>query len=739
MLKVANVSIANQTIPGRFSRQTVWRFLTIFFPIVLSIFIFGAIIFLIESTNRKTIISSSQIQNVTLQKQVISYNLKSVISDMRILAAHHEFQTYFSDKSPETLEHLAVEFRSFAQSKSVYDQVRFLDIDGNELIRINKNEGEYTIISFETMQNKGKRYYFLDTLHLDRDQIYISPFDLNIENGEIEWPYKPMIRFGTPIYNSTGEKQGIIVLNYLGGKLLNEFTQNSSSGAFIPMLVNSDGYWLKGPSPDLEWTFMFSGRESITFNRKYPGLWNEIENNDDGQLSVGAGLFTFTTVYPASGELSTGSGSKNPNQPSDWQSSAEKYHWKIVSYVSREELTREQRKILKKYLAIYIFISLIAGAGSGAIALESAARRKSERELKLLNTGIEQIRESIIIVSEKLTIEYVNPAFEMREGKQKNEIIGMQFMDCMDGSEVALPTGDIIHSAVMNEIWNGEAIHKRVDGEERFELLTVTPFGPLVKGGRAFVCIFLDITDHRKLEDKINSLRYDNEIIMRHEIKNLFGPISGFSQLLLMDESLTLSSRQTLYLNRIKESVDIASNFIDKLKILHDIELGYYELSREAVSIDQVLEKVIIDLKMLASENDVRIFFDTEGKSEQVMVDPDLMPGVFHNLVKNAIEHVASLNDPLEKTVLIKRSNVDGNSNIIINNRGEIISEERLQVIFDKFNTDRMKKKEGTGLGTTYALLVTKAHEGNIRIDSDMINGTTVTVTLPNLTRGRHS
>ena len=63
-----------------------------------------------------------------------------------------------------------------------------------------------------------------------------------------------------------------------------------------------------------------------------------------------------------------------------------------------------------------------------------------------------------------------------------------------------------------------------------------------------------------------------------------------------------------------------------------------------------------------------------------------------------------------------------------INNKGKPIPPEKLQLFFDKFNSDKTEKKDGTGLGTTYSYLVTKAHGGDIFVDSNKTNGTTVTV-----------
>ena len=49
------------------------------------------------------------------------------------------------------------------------------------------------------LQNKKDRYYFQDTMTLEKGQIFISKLDLNMENGVLEQPIKPMLRLGTPV------------------------------------------------------------------------------------------------------------------------------------------------------------------------------------------------------------------------------------------------------------------------------------------------------------------------------------------------------------------------------------------------------------------------------------------------------------------------------------------------------------------------------------------------------------
>ena len=84
-------------------------------------------------------------------------------------------------------------------------------------------------------------------------QLYVSPLDLNVENNVIEQPFKPMIRFGTPIFDQDGQKQGVVVLNYLAKVLIAELKQIGEGLLGESLLLNDEGYWLIGANPDQEW------------------------------------------------------------------------------------------------------------------------------------------------------------------------------------------------------------------------------------------------------------------------------------------------------------------------------------------------------------------------------------------------------------------------------------------------------------------------------------------------------
>jgi two-component system sensor histidine kinase/response regulator len=199
----------------------------------------------------------------------------------------------------------------------LYDQMRYLDEAGREVIRINNGEGTAQAVPETELQDKAGRYYFKNTRSLTTGQIYLSPLDLNVEQGVVEQPPKPMLRYATPAVDGEDGRRGVMVLNYLGQHLLERLR-----GAGAPLgsdfwLINQDGDWLIGPDPELEWGFMFPERVAGGFARRYPELWQRLQQHGDGQLSVTAAnqdLLTLSRFSPSAdmpgdaGRVQTGPG-----------------------------------------------------------------------------------------------------------------------------------------------------------------------------------------------------------------------------------------------------------------------------------------------------------------------------------------------------------------------------------------------------------------------------------------------
>ncbi len=180
----------------------------------------------------------------------------------------------------------------FVEQKRVYDQIRYIDARGSEKVRIDKTDDGAVVRDESVLQYKKNRYYVNEALRLPSRSVYISPMDLNVENGKVEEPYKPTIRFSMPIYDSSETVQGVIVLNLLGEYILSGVEQigDQSEGEFF--LLNKAGYALVSKEPENNWNFMFVDRREQSFKNMYPEIWNKIEHGemqflvDDGMVSV---------------------------------------------------------------------------------------------------------------------------------------------------------------------------------------------------------------------------------------------------------------------------------------------------------------------------------------------------------------------------------------------------------------------------------------------------------------------
>ena len=363
------------------------------------------------------------------------------------------------------------------------------------------------------------------------------------------------------------------------------------------------------------------------------------------------------------------------------------------------------------------------------IVRDISSRKESESELNLLNTGISQSYDAVVITSCKGEILYVNPSFERLSGYTHDEAIGNSPDLLKSGMHPQTFYRDMWETILSGEIWKGEVINKKKNGELYYEEMTITPVHTEEKITH-FVAIKRDISDKKKLERNIADLRREYEAFMRHEIKNLLTPMKGYSDLLIMTIGEELDEKSVMFLNKISESADNASRLIDSLKKLQDIENGTYKLEKTRYSLEELVQGRVLEFQMTAVNTGVIIQFESASKNTTFPMDLSLLPGIFNNLIKNAVEHVSALDELSQKTVTVTMRDDDDSVTVFINNKGKAVSPEKLLTFFDKFNSDP-KKVDGTGLGTTYAYLVTNAHRGHITVESNERAGTTVSVKFP--------
>jgi len=185
-------------------------------------------------------------------------------------------------------------FLTFARSAGAYDQVRWLDAQGHERVRVNTRDGAPRLVPQAELQNKADRPYFRLGIELPADTVYLSPLDLNVENGVVERPYEPTLRMVTPLYRD-GAAEGLVAINYRAARLLDRLTQMGKRHQLNVYLANSDGYWLQAPRPQDSWAWQ-RDRPERTVAYSHPALWQAMAVAPRGQLSDATGDWLFARL-----------------------------------------------------------------------------------------------------------------------------------------------------------------------------------------------------------------------------------------------------------------------------------------------------------------------------------------------------------------------------------------------------------------------------------------------------------
>ncbi|MEG4029783.1 MULTISPECIES: methyl-accepting chemotaxis protein [unclassified Microcoleus] len=189
-------------------------------------------------------------------------------------------------------------FLSMMEAKPYYMQLRYIDNSGKEIVRVDSDGTNIKVIPDSQLQNKADTDYFSATMKLKSGEVYVSSLNLNKERGKIEIPYKPTIRYATPIFNPKGERQGFLITNALGSTLLDmvkNFNPELSDKSFI---LNQDGYYLAHPNPKKAWGFELKTKENVK-NDYSADIVAKILSGGQGNIDNRELVISYNTVFPS--------------------------------------------------------------------------------------------------------------------------------------------------------------------------------------------------------------------------------------------------------------------------------------------------------------------------------------------------------------------------------------------------------------------------------------------------------
>lgn len=326
----------------------------------------------VEYNDRLSIMRSDSRYYTELASTQLKDDLAQVVYDLVLTTEREAVESYFLSEKNEYQSSIEYEFYRMIKYGKPYDQLRFLDVNGVEILRVN-NEGdsEPIIVSQENYQDKSSRYYFKEMQTLGDTDIYISAFDLNIENGKIEEPHVPTIRIGKKVYSSFGSHIGYMLVNYNGKEILLEIMNSNKITEHNLFLVNDNGDYIYNPLGK-NFNFMFEEFQDEGFKNQYESIWNEITRNDaeivDESIHSIVDLENFEVI----------------NGYKLIPFSDETKRWHLVSVIDENVKSELFYEILNKNLTAYSAIFMLAIAVSFLISYMIWRNRVYQKNLQLI-------------------------------------------------------------------------------------------------------------------------------------------------------------------------------------------------------------------------------------------------------------------------------------------------------------------------------------------------------------------
>lgn len=166
---------------------------------------------------------------------------------LEALGRSDPFQRYIRGENVNVKSH----FMLIAQSDPTIMKVRYIDLNGTERIRIERNKtGERPLsVNEDALQNKADRYFFINSRLKPLEKVWFSKIDLNVEHGRIEVPHKPTLRAIFPVQRG-GKFDGIIIINYFIEPFLNQLLD---APLYDMILSDGKGYPLIHFEPSKNW------------------------------------------------------------------------------------------------------------------------------------------------------------------------------------------------------------------------------------------------------------------------------------------------------------------------------------------------------------------------------------------------------------------------------------------------------------------------------------------------------
>ena len=263
----------------------------------------------------------------------------------------------------------------------------------------------------------------------------------------------------------------------------------------------------------------------------------------------------------------------------------------------------------------------------------------------------------------------------------------------------------------------GEITHAGEPG--RTTRLVAAPYGEGEE--RRVLLAAYDVSEERRAQ----RLRHEFLANASHEIRT---PLAGIQATL---ETLDLGAiddpdAARPFVSSALVEVQRLTTFVESLLDLSRLEMGWTRLSLQTIAVDDVIDRCLGMMSSMASRAGIEVVVDLQQGLPEISADAGRLHQAMVNLVHNAIKFT-----PAGGRVTISSESRNGSVWLHIKDTGIGIPPEDVSLLMDRVGQGDESGMRGGGLGLAIVRQIVEAHEGEVRVESEIGKGSTFSLRLP--------
>jgi len=394
--------------------------------VVPAVLIAGGMVYVLhlrELAAEKRLIALDEARQLEGNAAVVQRTLSEMRYDLRYLASEDGLAELLRkglspEKRAEIKSELAEEMHYFLAAHPRYDQIRVLDGEGVERLRIVPAPAPPEVSpGAEDPSDRRPRPQARQSggppaagLRLHAAGLHITPFHFSSRK-----PSDTHFRVRAELMDPEGQDLGRMILRYRLRDLISQIKPLHRDLSDPHLLINAQGAWVEERGGSKSGAALSRLR---SFREMHPGVWEEIASRDRGHVALESGLYSFASITL---NESLGKGMPSAAGSPDAQ-------LKVVSFVPRAVLVAAPKARLKRLLFFFGLYAFLMGLAAAYIVLSRERRKSSEQKLgehrECMENIVKAASDGIITIDMAGKIEMINPAALRMFGYEADEVLG---------------------------------------------------------------------------------------------------------------------------------------------------------------------------------------------------------------------------------------------------------------------------------------------------------------------------